>query len=333
MAIIAEIPEEIPKEKTIKPRNPSASSSSVSNQSDGRTDAEVLTEMLVRKGEPLDFIDFVLNVVRKKSDLFKSSSCVGNIMRVVQAIKAEHDAVDAETKEAKAKEEEIQKARIAENKRKNSDDGQAVDKKVARDVGTDTKKGSLGQENKAKEKEVVEENGNTSAVPNSENGLDLKNYSWTQTLQEVTVTVPIPWGTKPRFVVCEIKKNHLKVGLKGKPLIIDGEFFQTVKLDDCFWSIEDSKTLSVLLTKYNQMEWWKCLVKGEPELDTTKVEPAPSKLSDLDNETRGTVEKMMFDQRQKQAGLPTSDDLQKEDMLKKFMAQHPEMDFSKAKIG
>ncbi|KAI4523153.1 nuclear movement protein nudC [Schizophyllum commune Tattone D] len=158
-------------------------------------------------------------------------------------------------------------------------------------------------------------------------------YSWTQELSDVDVTVPVPPGTRGRDLVVEIKKKRLSVGLKGQPKILEGELCKEIKVEDSTWTLEDNKLVLIHLEKLNKQTWWENVLTHHPKIDTTKIVPPNSSLSELDGETRGMVEKMMYDNQQKQMGKPTSDEQKKAEALAKFQAAHPELDFSNAKIS
>jgi len=171
--------------------------------------------------------------------------------------------------------------------------------------------------------------------PEGNGGTVVGKYTWTQTLSELNVTIPLPENTRGRDLKVTMKKKHLSVALKSQlpTHIVDAPLSETIICDDSFWTVEDGNRLVINLQKLNQMEWWSCLCIGDPKIDVKKVQPENSRLEDLDGDTRQTVEKMMFDQRQKAMGLPTSDEQHKFDMLEKFKKAHPEMDFSNAKIS
>lgn len=58
------------------------------------------------------------------------------------------------------------------------------------------------------------------AEPNAGNGADLPAYSWTQTLGEAVLSVPVPPGTKGRACDVAITRDRLRVGLKGQPPVL-----------------------------------------------------------------------------------------------------------------
>jgi hypothetical protein len=174
------------------------------------------------------------------------------------------------------------------------------------------------------------------AKPNAGNGGDTDKYKWHQTLEELTVFIPLPDNVASKQLDVVIKASSLKIGVKGQTPIIDGALCKKVKTSECLWTLEADgakRILQLTLVKVDQMGWWNCVIEGDEKIDTQSVQPETSKLSDLDGETRSTVEKMMFDQQQKQKGLPTSDELEKRNKLAGFMKAHPELDFSKAKFS
>ncbi|CZT09623.1 probable nudC protein [Rhynchosporium agropyri] len=166
---------------------------------------------------------------------------------------------------------------------------------------------------------------------------DALPYKWTQTIGDLDVSVEIPGNLKARDLNVEIKKKKLVLAIKGQEPLVSGDLAHEIHVDESTWTLITSpsgstKILELHLDKVNKMQWWEHVVTTAPKIDVTKIQPENSKLGDLDGETRGMVEKMMFDQRQKEQGLPTSDESKKLDMLAQFQKQHPEMDFSNAKM-
>lgn len=296
-------------------------------------DGQLLHMAQFTEGGVRGMVDVFFSFLRRKTDFFTGSeediNAAKEVAKKLVIQRFEHHAemalgeASAKNKvkiasEKRLKEQrEIEKRRIDEEMKKptkpiitevTDEEAEKIEKENA--AGDDKEDGAKSDEESEEDKRKMK--------PNAGNGADLDNYTWTQTLQEVEVRVPFRLPKlKSRDVICIITKKHLKVGLKNQPLIIDSDFPKEIKGEESFWTLNNG-TLTLNIEKVAQMEWWEQLVVADPIINTKKVNPENSKLSDLDGETRSMVEKMMFDQRAKQAGEATSDERKKTRYVKEI---------------
>lgn len=149
------------------------------------------------------------------------------------------------------------------------------------------------------------------------NGDRTDRYNWSQHITAVEVQVPLPEGTKSKMLDVKITSKKLFVKIKSESeAIIEGEFYETVKEDECFWNVEDGKNLILSIEKSKETIW-KTVIKGDQEIDPKKVDNA-KKIEEFDEETQGHLQQVLYEQNRKLNGLPTTEEAKQQEQMKKI---------------
>jgi len=157
------------------------------------------------------------------------------------------------------------------------------------------------------------------------NGAITDKYVWTQTLSDIDILIEVPSLPSKSFIV-EIKRKHLKMGIKGQELIIDSDLEKEIDTTESIWSMVDNegvegKLMTINLVKNKDQEWWPRVCVGDPMIDTKLIDLDENPMIDpsIDSlDDRNRMAKLMYDSdpNPSPAGLPNAKAQLYQDTLK-----------------
>ena len=176
---------------------------------------------------------------------------------------------------------------------------------------------------KAKKEEQKVLPSNILQEPNSGNGGEEHDYTWGQTLDEVSVTVELPPHIKSHMLDVKLSYNEMHIKYKnpqdGSEPLVQGKWRDNIDIDETYWSIEKEagkSQLTATVAKKKGTTWWKSLLEGDIEIDTKKCKIGKVQLSDLSPDVRASMERKLYDEHRELQGLSTSQPKHPRELLK-----------------
>ena len=143
------------------------------------------------------------------------------------------------------------------------------------------------------------------------NGGCTPRYQWTQTIDEVSIVLGVPEGTRGKDINLVMNQTSLSVKMKNvlkdgeEPLtLMGGKLKGGIRKDDSTWSLEGGALL-ITLEKAKKI-WWSTVLEGDNEIDVDYIDSTRN-ISSYDEATQGMIRKCLFDERAVRLGQPTSD--------------------------
>ncbi|KAJ8319163.1 hypothetical protein KUTeg_004254 [Tegillarca granosa] len=155
--------------------------------------------------------------------------------------------------------------------------------------------------------------------PESYNGAIRDNYRWSQSILDLDVRVNMPeFIKKGKDVKVVIDKKHLKVSHRTESgdwtVDMDDNLTWEINKEESIWSLVPGEHIHISLDKREE-RWWEALLVTEPKISVRKID-ASRPMTDLDDEAQAKIGEMMYNERQKRMGLPTSEEQKVQNVLK-----------------
>lgn len=186
-------------------------------------------------------LEIVTNSLQKHAKLFKDDQ---HRQELIKRKKEEQAAAANKPKEAEKpkqdeagatveeiSDEEAKRIEAFEKLRKQQQEAKNAPKKEEKESDEKMEDGEKKEEDSFKQK------------PNLGNGGETEKYVWNQTLEEVTVFIKLPAGTKANMLDVKIGNEDFKAVFKKDPtnVILEGKWHKKVLKSDCFWNMESGK--------------------------------------------------------------------------------------------